>query len=124
MRALSISSVLVLLAAGCSRHKEERIAFDAFLATNRIDRIVMIGEDERGTKVIAGEQIRPLLVRLSSSNRVAHRIWSKSIVTSIMFYQGDQHVGGLGYFAREQVLSYCGYEFRLRDTNDISFLFR
>src|SRR5215212_9094899 len=123
MRALAISAALILAFCGCSRHEADRVAFDRLLSSNRIDRVMVSGEKSDGsetTNVLTGQQVQTLLTKFNATNRIRDTIRGKSEVTAkLLFFEGETLFGGLSYFAREQVLSFQGYEFRLRDTNAI-----
>jgi hypothetical protein len=62
---------------------------------------------------------------LAATNRVPDPLRGKSYVSgSIRLFAQTKPVGVLAYFPRERVLSYRGYEFSLRDTNDIAQMFK
>ena len=129
MRALSIVVTLAFIAAGCSRHDADRFALDGLLSSNRIDRIEIVAEvPDRGdlkTNVLTGERITALLRRLNTTNRIADPVRHKSYISGyIFFYDHDARLGLLQYFPAEQVLSYQDYEFSLRDTNEIRWIFQ
>jgi hypothetical protein len=119
--SLLIAPLLLLL--GCSRPDGRE--FDAFLTSNRVDRIeIFDGENDR-TKVLSGEAAARLLSRFAATNRVADPLHHKSYVSGYVWLcSGGQRVGALAYFPREQILSYRAYEFSFRDTNDIAALFK
>ena len=123
MRITVTIVILCLCFIGCSR--PDGRAFDGLMSSNRIDRIEIVDDDQGRTNVLTGERVAHLLARLSASNRVADPVRGRSEVTGrVMLYAQGQYLGGLAYFPREQVLSYHKYEFSLRDTNDLSTLFR
>ena len=125
MRALGFIGVLILAVCGCSRNEAERLAFDRLLASNRIDRILVVDQEEGRTNVMVEDKIAPLLARFAADNRVRNPIRSKSYVSGhIAFYEGEQRVAVLHYFPREQVWSFQDYEFSFRDTNGVALLFR
>lgn len=120
---MRVSILLVLVLVGCSR--QDGREFDAFLATNRIDRIEIVYEDRDRTNVFTGAEATHLVGRLAATNRLPDPLYHKSYVSGYVWLcSGRERLGGLAYFSREQVLSYRGYEFSFRDTNDISTLFR
>ena len=122
-KPFAISALLVFVLCGCSRHEEERLAFDQLLSSNRIDRIVISGEKSDGsqtTNVLAGQQLLTFLAKCNATNRLRDAIHGRSEVTAkLLFFEGETVSGGLSYFSRERILSFQGYEFRLRDTNAI-----
>jgi len=129
IRVLLVFVTLAFVAAGCSSHDTERLAFDRLLSSNRIDRIEVVGEiagsGDLQTNVLTGERIALLLRRLHATNRIPDPIRHKSYISGyIFFYERDVRLGFLDYFPREQVLSYQGYDFRLRETNVIRSIFQ
>jgi hypothetical protein len=123
MRTTVVIAILCFCVSGCSR--PDGRAFDGLLSSNRIDRIEIVDDDQGRTNVLTGDGATPILSRLTASNRVANPVRSKSYVSGHIELSAEgQRVGYLSYFPREQVLSYHKYEFSLRDTNDLSTLFR
>lgn len=114
-----------LLVAGCFR--PDGGTLDALLTTSRIDRIEVVDDERSHTNVFAGREVARLLGRLGATNRIADALssWQKSYVSGdIVLYGESKRLGSLAYFPREQVLSYRGYEFKLKDTNDLPALFQ
>jgi hypothetical protein len=119
--SLLIAPWLFLL--GCSRPDGRE--FDAFLTSNRVDRIEIVDEEHDRTNVLAGEAVTRLLIRLAATNRVADPLHHMSYSSGYVWLcSGGERVGALAYFPREQILAYRAYEFSFRDTNDIASLFR
>lgn len=124
-RAMRISLVLasLMFVVGCSPPDGRK--FDAFLTSNRIDRIEIVDEEHDHTNVFAGEAAAHLLSRFFATNRVANPLHHKSYASGYFWFcSGDQRLGALTYFPHERTLSYQTYEFSLSDTNDIASLFR
>jgi len=127
VRSLALYAVLVFTVCGCTQHESERPALDRLLSSNSIDRIVVVyeGQDSMKTNVLSGERVARLLSRLNASNRVAKTLWHKSYVSAdIYLYDHEQCLGSFGFFPQEQLLSFRGYTFSLRDTNDVPSWFR
>jgi hypothetical protein len=123
MRTAVVITILSFCVSGCSR--PDGSAFDGLLSSNRIDRIEIVDDEQGRTRVFTNDAAAGLLSRLGASNRITNPIRSKSYISGhIELRAQGQRVGYLSYFPREQVLSFSGYEFSLRDTNDISPLFR
>jgi hypothetical protein len=109
--------------SGCSR--PDGRDFDGLLRSNRIDYIELVDEESAHTKALDANAAAHLLSRLAATNRVPDPLRGKSYVSgSIRLFAQTKPVGVLAYFPRERVLSYRGYEFSLRDTNDIAQMFK
>jgi hypothetical protein len=123
MRLLIFLSSACIFAAGCSR--PDGTAFDGVLSSNKIDRIEIASDEKDYTNILTEEGATRMLTRLAATNRMANPVRGKSYVSGrITLMVAGQRVGTLAYFPREQVLSYQKYEFSLKDTNDLTSLFR
>jgi hypothetical protein len=124
-RSVRISVLLApfLFLLGCSGRSGR--AFDAFLNSNRVDRIEIVDDQHDHTNVLSGEAAAHLLNRFAETNRRADPLWHKSYISGyIWFCSGGERIGALAYFPQEQILSYRGYEFSFKDTNDLASLFK
>jgi len=93
--------------------------------SNRIDRIEIVDEEKDHTNTLTADGATRLLARLDATNRSANPVRGKSYGSGrITFMAQGKRVGDLVYFPSEQVLSYQKYEFSLKDTNDLTPLFR
>jgi hypothetical protein len=120
---ISLLIAPLLFVLGCSRPDGRE--FDAFLTSNRVDRIEIVDEEHDRTNILAGDAVARLLSRFAANNRMADPLHQKSYASGYVWLcSGDQRIGALAYFPREQILSYRSYEFSFRDTNDIASLFR
>jgi hypothetical protein len=123
MLRLILLGTVCLFTAGCSR--PDGTAFDGVLSSNKIDRIEIASDEKDYTNILTAEGATRMLTRLAATNPMANPVRGKSYVSGrITLMAAGQRVGNLAYFPREQVLSYQKYEFSLKDTNDLSALFR
>jgi hypothetical protein len=123
MLGLILVGSFCLFTGGCSR--PDGTAFDGLLSSNRIDRIEIVDDEKDHTNTLTADAATRILTRLAATNRIANPVRGKSYVSGrITFMAQAKRVGDLVYFPSEQVLSYQKYEFSLKDTNDLTPLFR
>ncbi|MEO6034864.1 MAG: hypothetical protein ABIQ35_06390 [Verrucomicrobiota bacterium] len=124
MRALSIISFSLLLCFGCKRYEAEQAALDVLVSSGNIRRIEVVNDEIPKTNVFTGSEAERILNFLNASNRVAKSSRGKSYGLGEIYLIGDKKREWIFFYPGEQVLSFRKYEFTVKNTNEISELFK
>jgi hypothetical protein len=125
MRVLCLFSLSVLF-AGCGQqesHEQQRAALDALLTDGHVKRVEFVDRQHDKTNVLVAERALDALVMFSATNRVEMPPPDTKHYSDWIFLFRDDVAVRLEYYPRQQVLSYRGYRFALRSTNDIHRFF-
>ena len=121
MRLLCLLS-LAVLHAGCGQHEDrarERAALDALLTSGRVKQVEFVDRRHDKTNIFVAEGALEVLDLFSATNRVDLPPPATKHYSDWIFLMADDAPVRLQYFPRQQALSYRGYRFALRGTNDI-----
>jgi hypothetical protein len=113
---------LAVLHAGCGQHEDrarERAALDALLTSGRVKQVEFVDRRHDKTNIYVAEGALEILDLFSATNRVELPPPDTKHYSDWIFLIGDNAPVRLQYFPRQQALSYRGYRFALRGTNDI-----
>ncbi len=108
--------------AGCGQHEvraRERAELDALLASGRVQRVEFVDRRHDKTNIFVADGALEILDLFSATNRVDLPQAATKHYSDWIFLIADDAPVRLQYFPRQQALSYRGYRFALRGTNDI-----
>ena len=121
MRVLCLFALPFLL-AGCGQHEsheQQRTALDALLTGGQVKRVEFVDRQHDKTNVFVAERALDALALFSATNRVDMPPPDTKHYSDWIFLFRDDVPVRMEYYPHQKVLSYHGYRFALRGTNDI-----
>lgn len=114
--------LVLVLVVGCDRHDAERTKLDSLLSSGQITQIEFVSPWQRNTNILTGDGARVVLGMLAASNRLYGAVDHKSRSGRIILCEASRCTP-LTYWFDQRVISFRGYQFKLRGTNDVEKLF-
>jgi len=119
--------LLAVLLAGCERNhverERQRAALDVLISSGVVSRVEFVDRQHDKTNVFAGAKALPVLALLNATNRIDKPPPDTKHYSDWIFLFRNEMPIRMEYYPRQQVLSFRGYRFGLKGTNDILRLF-